>query len=56
MLVQLNLNIEMTKILYDLYCLLDSFHFCETYFTTLPRFAANKSAISPILGDIPLLC
>jgi hypothetical protein len=50
MLVQLILNIKMTKILYHLYYLLDSFHFCETYFTTHPRFVANKSAISPCLG------
>jgi len=50
MLVHLILNIKMTKILYHLYYLLDSFHFCETYFTTHPRFVANKSAISPCLG------
>jgi len=45
MLVRLNLNIKMTKILYRLYYSLDSFHFCETCFTTHPRFVANKSAI-----------
>ena len=50
MLVQLNLNIKMTKMLYHLYYLLDSFRFFETYFTTHPRSVAKKSAISPFLG------
>ena len=32
----------MTKILYYYQLLLDSFPFCETYFTTLPRFATTR--------------
>jgi len=50
MLVQLNFNIKMTKILCYWYLLFDSFRSCETYFATHPQFVANKSAISPFLG------
>ena len=52
MLVHLNLNIQVTKILYQWLLLLHSFRFCETYLTTHPRFVASTSAISPFLGGI----
>ena len=42
----------MTKILYYVYYLLDSFHFCETHCTAHARFVANKSAISQFLSGI----
>ena len=41
---------KVTKILYHRLLSLDQFRFCETHFTTYPRFVANKSAISPFLG------
>ena len=50
MLVHSSLNIKVTEILYYWHLLLDSFCFCETYFTTHPQFVANKGAISPFLG------
>jgi len=41
---------KVKKILYHRLLSLDQFRFCETQFTTYPRFVANKSAISPFLG------
>ena len=40
----------MTKILFYWLSLLDYFCFLESYFSTNPRFVANKSAIFPFLG------
>jgi len=47
---ELNLNVQVTKILYHLFLLLDWFRFWETHFTTYQQFVADQSAISPSLG------
>ena len=47
-------NIKVTKVRYHWLLLLEQFRFCETHFTTYPRFVADQSAMTPFLGGIDL--